>query len=229
MSAEHIFYKLAKPIAVPIVRTFRPFQIHFENEIISEGGVVLISNHIHTFDPIIIAASTHRYIRFISKESSFHNPLYLLLKPAGVIPVFRDTEMEKVREIKPGEITSLEENEYIYQNILRNYTHLNLAEGQLETNMDSLNMAIDYAKQGEAVGIFPEGHRTDLVEKLAPFKPGFVIIAKKAGVPIQPVGMYEENSMTHLVIGEPIYISRTNSTKAIVKEAEQKIKRLVRL
>ncbi|HNZ86126.1 MAG TPA: lysophospholipid acyltransferase family protein [bacterium] len=53
---------------------------------------------------------------------------------------------------------------------------------------ESLNKAIEYLKQGRAIGIFPEGTRSS-DGKLGKFYNGAVRIAKNVNVPIIPVGI----------------------------------------
>lgn len=53
---------------------------------------------------------------------------------------------------------------------------------------ESLRLSIDRCRQGYLVGIFPEGTRT-IDGSVGPFKPGFVAIARRCGVPVIPVGV----------------------------------------
>ena len=52
----------------------------------------------------------------------------------------------------------------------------------------AMKEALKRLKRGEQVGLFPEGTRTRDGE-IAPLKPGFTMIAKRAGVPIIPIAM----------------------------------------
>jgi len=54
--------------------------------------------------------------------------------------------------------------------------------------ISSLKTVIAALKRGIALMIFPEGRRTD-DGRLSPLKPGFISIARRAGVPIQPVAI----------------------------------------
>ena len=55
-------------------------------------------------------------------------------------------------------------------------------------DISSLKRALRLLKQGEIVGIFPEGARSE-TGKLSEAAPGVAMIALKAGVPILPVGL----------------------------------------
>jgi 1-acyl-sn-glycerol-3-phosphate acyltransferase len=53
---------------------------------------------------------------------------------------------------------------------------------------ESLRLSINRCRQGYYVGVFPEGTRTRTGE-VGDFKPGFVAIARRSGVPVIPVGI----------------------------------------
>ena len=64
-------------------------------------------------------------------------------------------------------------------------------------------------EKGRLVQIFPEAHNTDdgLMHE---FKPSYILIALRAGVPIIPVmldGNYGFNKRAHVIIGKPIRLS----------------------
>ena len=50
-----------------------------------------------------------------------------------------------------------------------------------------MRRAADKVAAAHTLVVFPEGTRTPVGERLLPFKPGFVLIARRAGVPIQLV------------------------------------------
>lgn len=53
---------------------------------------------------------------------------------------------------------------------------------------NAIRMSIEYLRQGEVVGIFPEGTRT-LTGELLPPQRGAALIALRAGVPVVPVAL----------------------------------------
>ncbi len=59
--------------------------------------------------------------------------------------------------------------------------------------MQSLFEAADQIQKGKSVIIFPEGTRGKIDGKLLPFKKGSFILAKKAGVVLQPVVIWGSN------------------------------------
>jgi len=80
-------------------------------------------------------------------------------------------------------------------------------------------LAIRYAKRGDMVGMFPEGRLNDTQEVLLPGRPGAVLVALKAEVPIIPcyitgsprgktlIGSMFVPAKGKLVIGKPMDIS----------------------
>ncbi|HSL93432.1 MAG TPA: lysophospholipid acyltransferase family protein [Bacillota bacterium] len=56
----------------------------------AEGPLLVCSNHIHNFDPVIIAMQSRRQIRFMAKAEAFEWPvLGYLVKAVGAFPVKR--------------------------------------------------------------------------------------------------------------------------------------------
>jgi len=75
-------------------------------------------------------------------------------------------------------------------------------------------------EKGRVVQIFPEGHINENGE-LNPFKPTYLMIALKANRPIIPVvvdGNYGVFKRSHVMIGEPIYLSELEFDDLPAKE-----------
>lgn len=105
---------------------------------------------------------------------------------------------------------------------------------------ESLRLSIDRCRQGYLVGIFPEGTRT-VDGRVGDFKPGFVAIARRSGVPVLPVGVagaFEAYSRRHrlprpgqirVVFGDPIppeevlQLSRRGEEATFVKLVRDKV------
>ncbi|MGI5824690.1 MAG: lysophospholipid acyltransferase family protein [Bacillota bacterium] len=96
-------------------------------------------------------------------------------------------------------------------------------------DIKALKTALRHLRDGEVLGIFPEGtryHHAD-DEPLADFKPGAVLIAYKGKSPVVPVGLENAKNLFHLTkpapivrIGEPIYFTDTEgkSKQEIIDE-----------
>lgn len=77
-------------------------------------------------------------------------------------------------------------------------------------------------KNGEKLGIFPEGTRNKTKEEMLPFRHGAAVMAIKCKVPIIPVVIYKKSRLfrcTHILVGEPIeltqYYDRKNSEEEL--------------
>ena len=73
-------------------------------------------------------------------------------------------------------------------------------------------------KNGEKLGIFPEGTRNKTKEEMLPFRHGAAVMAIKCKAPIIPVVIYERPKLfrcTHILVGDAIeltdYYDRKNS------------------
>jgi len=75
--------------------------------------------------------------------------------------------------------------------LMRSLHHIEVDRGE---GLGSFHTAIDYLKQGEAVGIFPEATISRALE-LKEFKSGAVRIAAEAGVPLVPVILWGTQRM----------------------------------
>jgi 1-acyl-sn-glycerol-3-phosphate acyltransferase len=86
-------------------------------------------------------------------------------------------------------------------------------------DLKALKTALKHLRDGEVLGIFPEGTRYHHVDDdpLADFKPGAVLIAYKGKSPVIPVGLENACNFLRLTkpapivrVGEPIYIKNTD-------------------
>ncbi|NYE36352.1 1-acyl-sn-glycerol-3-phosphate acyltransferase [Nocardioides cavernae] len=101
--------------------------------------------------------------------------------------------------------------------LMRSLHHIEVDRGE---GVASFHTAVDYLRQGEAVGIFPEATISRAME-LKEFKTGAVRIAAAAGVPVVPVIMWGTQRMMtkdhprdfsrgttiSIKVGEPIHPS----------------------
>jgi 1-acyl-sn-glycerol-3-phosphate acyltransferase len=105
------------------------------------------------------------------------------------------------------------------------------------TGIGGLKETLKRLKQGEMVLIFPEGTRTTDGE-ISPLKPGFVALAKRAGVPLVPVAIdgafqawprtrkFPGRSIIHVAFGPPITpgeIARLDE-QALIAEVERRLR-----
>ena len=87
---ENRFYYVCRALATPLLHFLYPFRVDGKENIPAEGPAILCSNHVHMFDPVFIAISTRRYIRYISKQELFSNrALAWFFRHLGMFPVAR--------------------------------------------------------------------------------------------------------------------------------------------
>jgi 1-acyl-sn-glycerol-3-phosphate acyltransferase len=88
--SDEFFYRFCRFIVVTLFRLmYRWRYVGYEN-IPQTGPVILASNHIHNFDPFLVAAPAKRFINFMAKEELFRfAPIGRLVRYLGAFPVRR--------------------------------------------------------------------------------------------------------------------------------------------
>ncbi|MBS3889356.1 MAG: 1-acyl-sn-glycerol-3-phosphate acyltransferase [Firmicutes bacterium] len=77
------------------------------------GGAIICANHIHLFDPVVIALAVERPVRFMGKTELFSWPIVgYLARKAGVFPVKRGSaDMQAIRQslriLQEGELLGI--------------------------------------------------------------------------------------------------------------------------
>lgn len=76
----------------------------------SQGGAVIVANHISGLDPLLLCAATWRPLRFLVAREQYQRPLFLgLFRLIGCIPVDRDRRPERafrvaLKALRSGEV-----------------------------------------------------------------------------------------------------------------------------
>jgi 1-acyl-sn-glycerol-3-phosphate acyltransferase len=135
-----------------IIRLFLPLIISLKvkggGNVPKNGGLLIISNHLSVFDPVLIAAYVGRRPSFMAKEEIFRNKLTnMFIRYLGGFPVYR------------GSFTR-----------------------------DALRHADKILKNGEVLGMFPEGKRS-YNNSLQPALLGSALVATHNRMVILPVGI----------------------------------------
>lgn len=107
------FYDFAKSVVYTIFKPwYRIKAIGIEN-IPKEGGVLLCSNHIHNFDPIVVGIMAPRPVHYMAKEEIFRVPLLGgIVRKCNAFPVkrgFSDREALRtgLKILKEGQVFGL--------------------------------------------------------------------------------------------------------------------------
>lgn len=74
----------------PILNFFYRIKIENEEKIPKKEAIIMCANHTSNLDPILIAVSIKRNIRYMAKSELFENKIFgLFLKKLGTFPVNR--------------------------------------------------------------------------------------------------------------------------------------------
>lgn len=96
-----LFYKISRAFVRIYLKLFYNWRIYGAENIPTSGSVILISNHISNFDPVVVICSTDRQIHYMAKEELFKVPvLGKLLSIYGTFPIRRGGNDRKA--IKTG-------------------------------------------------------------------------------------------------------------------------------
>lgn len=116
MSEVSGFYAFAKGVLTPIMTPWVKFTVTGEENLPTEGGFLLVSNHLSNVDPLCLCwyfMKRNTAVRFLAKKSMFSVPVFgWIIKGMGLIPVNRDSNPSAVlaptREaLKAGEVVGI--------------------------------------------------------------------------------------------------------------------------
>lgn len=100
MSAVSGFYAFAKGVLTPIMTPWVKFSVTGEENLPTEGGFLLVSNHLSNVDPLCLCwyfMKRNTAVRFLAKKSMFSVPVFgWIIKGMGLIPVNRDSNPSAV-------------------------------------------------------------------------------------------------------------------------------------
>ena len=102
MAQNKVLYTIGKGICMPIFKLLYRFKTVNADNIPSEGGVIIASNHIANSDPPLMGLSSKRRMYFMAKVELFKNKFFgALIRALGAFPVERGAGDGKA--IKTGE------------------------------------------------------------------------------------------------------------------------------
>ena len=116
MSAVSGFYAFAKGVLTPIMTPWVKFTVTGEENLPTEGGFLLVSNHLSNIDPLCLCwyfMKRNTAVRFLAKKSMFSVPVFgWIIKGMGLIPVNRDSNPSAVlaptcEALKAGEVVGI--------------------------------------------------------------------------------------------------------------------------
>ncbi|MCM3566771.1 1-acyl-sn-glycerol-3-phosphate acyltransferase [Neobacillus mesonae] len=107
------FYAFARSVVKSIFKPLYRVQVIGRGNLPKDGGILLCSNHIHNFDPIIVGISAPRPIYYMAKEEIFRVPvLGGIVRKCNAFPVKRGmSDREALRKglsvLKEGHVLGL--------------------------------------------------------------------------------------------------------------------------
>lgn len=85
-----MLYYIFKTFFLICFKVFCRFQIIGAENIPASGPVILVSNHVSNWDPLVLGSVSKRQVHFLAKEELFKIPLFnLLMKAWGAVPLKR--------------------------------------------------------------------------------------------------------------------------------------------
>ncbi|MCM3766548.1 lysophospholipid acyltransferase family protein [Neobacillus niacini] len=179
------FYSFARSVASAVFKPWYRIEAIGEENIPKEGGVLLCSNHIHNFDPIVVGINMKRPVHFMAKEEIFRVPILGgIVRKCNAFPVKRGM-----------------------------------------SDREALRMGMSVLKEGNVLGLFPEGTRSktgELGKGLA--GAGFFALKTNcAVVPCAVIGPYKNFQKLKVVYGKPINMDPLRAAKASAEEVTELI------
>lgn len=188
-----MFYRFARALCRLVLFLLRRWQIVGRENVPADGGLVVASNHVSYWDPVVVGCALPRKIFFMAKAELFAIPvLGPVIASLGAFPVNRQG-----------------------------------------TDARAVKKALQLLRQGELVGIFPEGTRSHN-GKLLPPHVGVAMLALRAKVPVLPVAVVGSRGVfgrVRVVIGRPLDFSGPGQGKEqyqeVVTAVMREISRLI--
>jgi 1-acyl-sn-glycerol-3-phosphate acyltransferase len=85
-----LHYRLGWLLALALARVVWGFRRSGTDRIPDEGPVIIASNHVSNWDPILVGLGCRREVHFMAKEELFRNPLLgAVIRAFNAIPVHR--------------------------------------------------------------------------------------------------------------------------------------------
>lgn len=83
-----------------LCRTLLRWRVSGTQKVPAEGALLLVANHVHLADPVLLVLAFPRRVSFMAKEELFRYPyLGRLLRDAGMMPVARAGELQQKRDV----------------------------------------------------------------------------------------------------------------------------------
>lgn len=94
-----MFYQITWLLCRGVLRVLRRWEVHGAENLPLTGGIVIISNHVSYWDPVVIGCAIRRRIFFMAKAQLFRIPVFsTIITALGAFPVRREgADREAIR------------------------------------------------------------------------------------------------------------------------------------
>ena len=104
MKENQKLYKIAKAIYSKLLKILYNPTTKGTKNIPEKGPIIIVGNHKHAFDPIMVMSNTNRTIHYMAKESLFKGIYGKILESIGTIKIHRNKSnpiaIKEAEEIK---------------------------------------------------------------------------------------------------------------------------------
>jgi 1-acyl-sn-glycerol-3-phosphate acyltransferase len=173
-----VFYWFGRFIC-RVVLLLRRMKVYGGANVPRQGGLLVVSNHVSYWDPVVVGSALTRKVHFMAKTELFAIPVFgTIIKWCEAFPVNRRG-----------------------------------------TDQKAVRAALQFLRQGEVVGIFPEGTRSHTAEFLDPYL-GAAMLAVHGNAAVLPVAVIGTRGFlgkVEVVIGRPLNFPKPQ-TKSDLKE-----------
>jgi 1-acyl-sn-glycerol-3-phosphate acyltransferase len=98
----------------PLLHICFSWKVEGRENVAMTGPLILVANHVHVIDPILIEFSLPRWITFVAKEELFHSLfLRLWLQWAGSLRLQRDGKVGEKQRVLEGAKKALDEGQIL--------------------------------------------------------------------------------------------------------------------
>ena len=99
MKENQKLYKIAKAIYSKLLKILYNPTTKGTKNIPEKGPIIIVGNHKHAFDPIMVMSHTNRTIHYMAKESLFKGIHGKILESIGTIKIHRNKSRSEERRV----------------------------------------------------------------------------------------------------------------------------------
>lgn len=99
-----LLFRFARSVLLPLLRLLLGLHIEGLEHVPAKGPALMVANHLHNADPVLLMAAFPRPIRFMAKQELFGVPVIgWIARQAGAFPVDRSSPVHEVRTLHQAE------------------------------------------------------------------------------------------------------------------------------